>query len=244
MARYGIAPDRVVVTGIPIDSRFSEPMSQASARQKQNLPLESRVILLSGGGLGLGGIDRALDGILSNGGDIFTIVVCGRNEKLRERLLIEVGSDYHRCRILGVTSRMHEFMAAADLLVGKPGGLTTAEAAAMGLPMVLLRPIPGQEERNATILINSGAAVLHKDPFSAGKAAASLVQQPHIVDGMRQNALRFGRRSSASSAGSAALSLCASKMPGAAHVTVSLNDHLKNLSWNPIDLPQVGPRSM
>jgi processive 1,2-diacylglycerol beta-glucosyltransferase len=208
MARHGIPPGRVVVTGIPIDTRFAEPMARSTARARHDLPPDAPIILLSGGGLGLGGIDLALDGILSAGGDIFTIAVCGKNEKLHAQLKIEVGSDFHRCRILGITSRMHELMAAADLLVGKPGGLTTAEAAAIGLPMILLRPIPGQEERNAAMLVNSAAAQLHQNPFDAGRAAATLVNNSHDLNEMRQNALRFGRRCAAHSAAAAALSLC------------------------------------
>jgi processive 1,2-diacylglycerol beta-glucosyltransferase len=212
MARNGIDSSRTVVTGIPIDWRFDRQMSQAQARHKQHLPPQGKIILLTGGGLGLGGIDHALDGILAAGGDHFAVVVCGHNENLRASLLERVGGRFaNRCRILGLTTKMHELMAAADLLVGKPGGLTTAEAAARGLPMVLLRPIPGQEERNAQVIVQAKAAVLYNDPFAAGQAAAALVAQPDVIDQMRHSAQRFGRIGSARAAAQAALGLCATR---------------------------------
>ncbi len=102
---------------------------------------------------------------------------------------------------------MHELMAGADLLVGKPGGLTSAEAAARGLPMVLLRPIPGQEERNAKVLVQAGAAILQKDPLEAGKRAAELLMQREVIDRMRGCAVRFGRGGSAKAAAEAAMGL-------------------------------------
>jgi processive 1,2-diacylglycerol beta-glucosyltransferase len=99
-------------------------------------------------------------------------------------------------------------MAAADLLVGKPGGLTTAEAAARGLPMVLLRPIPGQEERNADVLVQAGAAIRCGEPFAAGQTAATLVGQSQVMADMRHGARLFGKPRSARAAAEAALALC------------------------------------
>jgi processive 1,2-diacylglycerol beta-glucosyltransferase len=162
--------------------------------------------LLSGGGLGLGGIDRALEGILASKEDVQTVVVCGRNVPLFKQLK-KRAHGIKRCRILGHTTRMHELMAAADLLVGKPGGLTTAEACAVGLPMMLLRPLPGQEEHNAKTLTQIGAARLEIDPFDAGKAAAELVVQHDVIATMSERAKEFGRVGSARIAAEAAVEL-------------------------------------
>jgi processive 1,2-diacylglycerol beta-glucosyltransferase len=208
MGRNGIEASRTVVTGIPIDWRFGLAMSRERARQKQQLPVDRPIVLLTGGGLGLGGIEQALDGLLATAGEHFVVVVCGHNEELRGRLMKRAGGQIaERCRILGVTTKMHELMAGADLLVGKPGGLTSAEAAARGLPMVLLRPIPGQEERNAQVLVEAGAAVLQKDPFEAGKTAAGLVTQHDVIGEMRRCAAEFGRGDSARGAAEAAMGL-------------------------------------
>jgi processive 1,2-diacylglycerol beta-glucosyltransferase len=207
MARQGIDGSRTLVTGIPIDRRFDHPIAKSNARRRHKLPASARVILLCGGGLGLGGIDRALEGILQSGEDVHTIVVCGRNLRLFEQLKKRTHGIKQPCRILGHTTRMHELMAAADLLVGKPGGLTTSEACAVGLPMLLLRPLPGQEEHNAMILTRVGAARLEIDPFAAGQAAAALVVQRETIDQMSERARGFGRVGSARFAAEAAIAL-------------------------------------
>lgn len=201
MVRDGIPPERVAVTGIPIDSRFHEPMSREEARSRHQLPQHRPVILLSGGGLGLGGIDKALDALMARPGRHHVVVVCGKNTRLHKRLTARYGrgvpasepSEPQRptVTILGHTSRMHELMAAADLLLGKPGGLTTSEAAARGLPMVLLRPLPGQEQHNAAVLTAAGVARLCENPHAAGELAASLVDDPAAMAAMRSAARRF-----------------------------------------------------
>jgi processive 1,2-diacylglycerol beta-glucosyltransferase len=206
MLRNGIDADKIVVAGIPVDARFDIPMSQAEARFRQQLP-NVPILLLTGGGLGLGGLDRALEGTLAGEGEHYAVVICGHNQTLRARLMHRFGKS-PRCRILGVTSKMHELMAAADLLVGKPGGMTSTEAIARGLPMVLLRPIPGQEQRNADILVQAGAALRSDDPFTAGQAAAALLRQPVKLRGMRSCISRLRKNGSARAIAEAALHLC------------------------------------
>ncbi|MBC7785742.1 MAG: UDP-N-acetylglucosamine 2-epimerase [Burkholderiales bacterium] len=209
LAANGVDSARIVVTGIPIDSRFEALPSPDVARVRQKLPCVQRIILLTGGGLGLGGIDQAAEGILRADRDVFTVIVCGRNESLRQQLAIRLQNHTDRFRVLGLTNRMHELMAAADLIVGKPGGLTTSEAAASGVPMVLLRPLPGQEEHNARALVQSGAAVMYRDPLEAGLAAARLVTDAALMETMRQCARAFGRPLAARSAAAAVMKLCA-----------------------------------
>ena len=165
MHRNGVDPEKVAVTGIPVDARFDAQLSQAEARCRQQLP-QTPTILLTGGGLGLGGLDRALQGVLASEGNHHAVVVCGHNQELQARLIQRFGKS-PRCRIVGLTTKMHELMAAADVLVGKPGGMTSTEAIARGVPMVLLRPIPGQEERNAQVLIQANAAIRVDDVGSS-----------------------------------------------------------------------------
>jgi hypothetical protein len=88
---------------------------------------------------------------------------------------------------------MHLLMAASDVKVGKPGGMTTAEAACAGLPMVLLKPIPGQEERNANRLVRLGAAVLEHDPHVAMQIAADIATDPARIQAMKAGAAAFSR---------------------------------------------------
>ena len=85
------------------------------------------------------------------------IVVCGKNEKLRKQIAAE--PKRHATQVLGFAANMHELMAASDLILTKPGGLTTSEALAMGKPLLILNPIPGQEAANSDFLLEQGAAV-------------------------------------------------------------------------------------
>jgi len=200
----GTADSKIRVTGIPIDARFHDPLPKSLARQRHNLPQNRPIVLLSGGGLGLGGIDTALQALLSVPGPHHALVVCGKNTKLLKQLATQYPQPHPTAHpsvphslspsvpfssphptLLGHTSRMHELMAAADLLLGKPGGLTTSEAAASHLPMVLLKPLPGQEQHNATALTQAGIAHLHPNPHTAGVAAAHLANNPQQLAQMR-----------------------------------------------------------
>jgi processive 1,2-diacylglycerol beta-glucosyltransferase len=95
--------------------------------------------------------------------------------------------------VLGYTNAMHALMAAADLMIGKPGGLTTTEARAMSLPMLLLRPIPGQEERNARMLVRHGAAVQIGRAADTGQALAAILSDPARLAAMRRACGAIGR---------------------------------------------------
>ena len=195
LQQRGVDTHRIAVTGIPIDPVFSRPIDKLMARERHRLPGHGPVLLLSGGGLGLGGLDRVVEGLIAAQSRATAIVVCGRNERLRRRLSETLrnhpaGSRFH---VLGETRLMHEYMAAADLMVGKPGGLSTAEAAAMSLPMVLLKPIPGQEERNAEMLVHAGAALMEPEPKQAGKVAADLLEEPARLTAMSRYAGLIGK---------------------------------------------------
>jgi len=156
LAARGIKPERIVVTGIPIASRFSKPPEPRAVRKRIGLRDDLPTVLVLGGGFGMGpvaGILRALDEI---GSALQTLVVTGRNKKLRRDL---ASHDYrHSTRVLGFVANMHELMAVSDLIITKPGGLTSSEALALGRPLLILHPIPGQEAANSDFLLERGAA--------------------------------------------------------------------------------------
>ena len=136
------------------------------------------------------------------------MVVCGRNDELRTRLTRVVRklptSSRVSFKLLGFTTEMDELMAAADLFVGKPGGLTTSEALARGLPMVVINPIPGQEERNSDHLLEEGIALRCNNLPALAYKIDRLIDEPGKLHLMRGNALALGspRRRSPSSNGS------------------------------------------
>jgi processive 1,2-diacylglycerol beta-glucosyltransferase len=180
----GIDPSRILPVGIPVDPAFGSTC-RATARAALGIPSETPTILFTGGGLGLGGLDAAVEGALAAPALAHIIVVCGRDEALRARLHTRLTAANRPFTLLGFTDQMPQLMAAADVLVGKPGGLTTAEAMASTLPMVLLQPIPGQEEANASALVASKAAVLEQDPRAAGARAARLAFDPTTLHSMK-----------------------------------------------------------
>lgn len=158
-----IPAEKITVTGIPIDPVFSEKKDRLEMRKKHGLSAELTTILLSAGGFGVGSIEALITGLLPLQNKVQVVAVCGRNEELRRRLVrlaSRVGLNTNvLIKPVGYTQDMDEFMTASDLVLGKPGGLTTSEALAKGLAFAIVNPIPGQEERNSDHLLEAGVAI-------------------------------------------------------------------------------------
>lgn len=152
----GVSADNIVVTGIPIAAKFSEKVSPRAIRKTLGLRDDLPTILALSGGFGMGPIGKILAALDKVTRAFQTVVVCGRNEDLRRELAAQDRA--HPTRVLGFASNMHELMAVADLIITKPGGLTASEALAMGKPLLILDPIPGQEAANSDFLLEHGAA--------------------------------------------------------------------------------------
>lgn len=147
----------VVVTGIPISLKFSEPVDTLNVRRRYGLRDDMPTVLVLSGGFGMGPVAEILDELDKVDTHFQTLVVCGRNEDLRKKL---AGQDRkHPTHVLGFCNNMHELMCASSVIVTKPGGLTTSEALAIGRPLVILNPIPGQETANSDFLLERGAAI-------------------------------------------------------------------------------------
>lgn len=171
----GLDPAAVVDSGIPIDARFGTPLDRSMERRELGLELDRPVLLVSTGGLGLGRVDDAVEALHDLPSRAQLVVVCGRNDALRGRL---ERRSLPGVRVLGFTTRMPELMAAADLCVGKPGGLTSSECLARALPMVIVDALPGQEERNAERLLEIGAAVRCRDLATLRWKVQQLLEDP------------------------------------------------------------------
>lgn len=152
----GAAPEDVVVTGIPIASKFAQPVDVAEFRKRSGLRDDLPLLLVLSGGFGFGPVQEILGALDGTRLAVQIVVVCGRNEKLRRQ--IAACDRRHPTRVLGFVTNMHEWMAAADLIVTKPGGLTSSEALALGRPLLVVSPIPGQEAANSDFLLEHGAA--------------------------------------------------------------------------------------
>jgi processive 1,2-diacylglycerol beta-glucosyltransferase len=152
----GAAANDVLVTGIPISARFSAKTDPRAVRRQMGLRDDLPVLLVLSGGFGLGPVAQILEKLDRVERQLQTVVVTGRNEELRRELAAQ--DRRHPTHVLGFASNMHELMAAANLIITKPGGLTTSEVLAIGKPMLIINPIPGQEAANSDFLLERGVA--------------------------------------------------------------------------------------
>ena len=208
-----VPPERIQVTGIPIDPRFATPIERGEARRALGLdPDPSRMTVLAmSGGFGWGPMEQVLEVLLSLPERVQAMVICGRNEGLREKLARRVRGLGDRIQIHGFIERVDLFMAAADVMVGKSGGLTTSEAMARGLPMIVFQPIPGQEERNCDFLQETGAGVRVLDYEELHYRLRHFDMHPEHLGVMREAAERIGRPRSAYDVAGAVLGVSATR---------------------------------
>lgn len=198
----GVDARRVLVTGIPIDARYAALPEKGEARAGLDLPGDRDVVLLMLGGLELRTCRPLLEQLRTLRWPLSVVVVCGRSVGLEARVRELVGEPDRealvRFRVHGFTDRVSEYMAAADLMVGKPGGLSTSEALAAHLPVAVVQPYPLQEEANANYLLEHGAAMridplttftfkLHRFLADGQRrarmaAAAGALARPHAAD--------------------------------------------------------------
>ena len=143
----GASTENVAVTGIPISAKFSAEVSEAELRKRMGLRDDLPILLVLSGGFGLGPVAEILTEIDKLQRTVQVLVVCGRNEELRAKLALQ--ERRQPTRILGFVGNMHELMSIAEMVISKPGGLTTSEALAIGKPLFVLNPIPGQEAANS-----------------------------------------------------------------------------------------------
>jgi processive 1,2-diacylglycerol beta-glucosyltransferase len=171
----GVAKDAVQVTGIPVSARFSAKMNAAAIRKQLGIRDDLPVLLVLSGGFGCGPVAEILGALNQYESPVQVLVVCGRNEELRRELaLLE---HRHPTRIFGFVSNMQELMTVASLILTKPGGLTSSEALALGRPLLIINPIPGQEAANSDFLLERGAAAkvnrVEDLPFKIGQVLES-----------------------------------------------------------------------
>ncbi len=162
--RKGFRAEQLLPLGIPINPKFSVKTEKTEARRALGLDFDEskRMILVMGGSMGYGNIAETVKRIdtLEIERDFHIYVVCGNNEEARKDVLALEGSMKHGMTVVGFVDNIPTVMDAADCIVTKPGGLTTSESLAKGLPMVIVNPIPGQEQRNTEFLVNRGTAVV------------------------------------------------------------------------------------
>jgi processive 1,2-diacylglycerol beta-glucosyltransferase len=197
LSKIGIPGEKITVSGIPIDPVFAEQKDKLACREKFGLDKDKLTILVSAGGFGVGKIEHLLEALASLETPAQIIAVCGRNEELKrelEKLAAErLNNERVRFFPIGFTREMDEYMSAADLIVGKPGGLTTSEALAKGLIFVIVNPIPGQEERNSDHLLEKGCAIKCNNLPVLAYKIDRLVNDKNRLEAMRKNIAHLAR---------------------------------------------------
>lgn len=200
LEKMGVPEKDIHVTGIPIDPVFALHKDKQEMRAKYGLSVDKTIIMLSAGGFGVGPMEELLRQLMQIRHQVQILAMCGRNEKLRgqvqtigERLVKGSSVDI---KAIGFTDQMDEYMSAADMIVGKPGGLTTSEALAKGLVFVVVNPIPGQEERNSDHLLEEGAAIRCNNLPTLAYKIDKLLDDPAKFEAVRANGLKLGRPNS------------------------------------------------
>jgi processive 1,2-diacylglycerol beta-glucosyltransferase len=190
---WGVPAGDIVATGIPVHPVFSEAKDRAEILARHGLAGDRPIVLQLAGGFGVGPIDRLYRELLTVEEPLEIVAVSGRNEKLQKQLEAVPSPPRHRVKVLGFTRQIDELMAVADLVVSKPGGLTTSETLARGAVMVIVNPIPGQESRNSDFLLENGAAIKANNIATLGHKVTMLLRDPKRLAELRANVRRVAR---------------------------------------------------
>lgn len=189
----GLPEQRVIVSGIPVDPLFEQPVDRAAVLARYGLRPDVPVILVSAGTSGNSSIRQVVEQLMLVRDDLQVLVVCGRNDALRRAIELLVAGQPERFRVLGFSEQMPDLMRIATLFIGKPGGLTAAECMAAGLPMLIIEPLPGQEDRNSNHLLEAGAAIRANNRTIIAYKVERLLAEPERLAQMRTQARSFGR---------------------------------------------------
>ena len=193
LQQKGVPAGKIKPLGIPFDPKFNESLSRAAIMRKLGLDPDKRTILVMGGGHGLGPIQTIVRSLEKTTVPVQEIIVAGMNKKLHRVLQKTIRSCRRKIALFGYVSNIHEFMRVADVIITKPGGVTTSEVLAQRLPMIIIKPIPGQETHNATYLVEKGAAVRIDNPEKINLLIDDLFSYSGRLDELRRAAERIGK---------------------------------------------------
>ncbi len=193
----GVAREDIHVTGIPIMPVFGTRLSREECSRELGLDPRKPTVLLLAGSAGIVGIQKLPRRLLDLSESLQIIAVAGRNKRMLAALQEAAATAPHRMKAIGFTTTIERQMAASDLAITKPGGLTTSECLAAGLPMLIVSPIPGQEERNADYLLEQGVALKAYDDAGVEFRVRSLLAEPERIARMKEHVLRIAKPNAA-----------------------------------------------
>lgn len=193
LMQWGVPPQRVTASGIPIDPAFARELDSWECKVRLDLVDDRPTVLQLSSGAGCGAIERVHRRLLDVTMPLQIVTVTGRDVATRQALEAMTAPNRHRRVVLGYTRQMDELMTAADVIVSKPGGLTTSEALCRGAAMLIVDPIPGQEARNSDYLLEGGAAVKVNNLASLPYKLTSLLTDPLRLQSLRASARALAR---------------------------------------------------
>jgi len=193
LEHWGVPRSDLTVTGIPIHPVFSQPVDRAACLARHGLPGDRPIVLQLAGGFGVGPVEQLLDAVTRVETPLDIVLVCGKNAELKDRMCTRTTPGIHRVQCLGFTDKIDELMGIADVVLTKPGGLTTSEALARGVALVIVNPIPGQETRNSDYLLENGAAIKINNLGTAAFKLAQLLADPARIESLKSNSRRLAR---------------------------------------------------
>jgi 1,2-diacylglycerol 3-beta-galactosyltransferase len=193
---------RAIVAGLPVRADFARgpasPGERAALRHALGLPGRRFTVVLTGGGEGCGGLARRARALLRRFGDVQVVALCGRNDRLRRRLDRLAGRCAGRLTVRGFTDDMASWMRCADVVAGKAGPGTIAEATCCGAALLLTSQLPGQERGNADFVAAAGAGRQVPGARRLAAEVGRLRGDPAALAAMRAAAARLGRPAAAS----------------------------------------------
>jgi processive 1,2-diacylglycerol beta-glucosyltransferase len=210
----GIQASRIVTVGLPVDAKFTRPIEREPAAAEFGLDPDKFTVLAVAGAFGATpGAREQLDALIALPGDWQGVYVCGKNQRLYRSASAAVPDKLKgRIKVTGFTTKMEVLMSASDVLVTKAGGLTVSEALVRGVPMIIFKPIPGQEDFNTQYLVKHDAALIADDKKSLVVALRSMLEDRVRHTEMKRAAAELGRPDAALRAAQALLALARSRM--------------------------------
>ncbi|MBK9120531.1 MAG: hypothetical protein IPM18_13175 [Phycisphaerales bacterium] len=207
LAQWGVPREKISVTGVPLRAQFQQLPTRAAARDRCEIAPGVPLVLLLASGYTRRRAGEAWDELLALPPTVELVALAGRNAHLARDLESAAVRRGRVARVVGYTDRVHEWMCAADLAISKPGGLTMAEAMACGLPLLVLYPYPGQEQRNSDYLLEAGAGVRVNHVRLLTERVAGLLEDPAALARLRAGAAGLARPCAARTIAAACLEL-------------------------------------
>ena len=179
----GMKKERLIPTGIPVSPQFTLHMEKCAARELLGLPQDKKIVLVMTGGVGCGNAGEICRALLAQNKELYICVLTGKNAAMFDDIRSSFAES--SVRAVSFTDKVNVFMNAGDVLITKPGGLSSTEAATANIPFVALITIPGCEQKNAAFFSSRGLCVTALSPLQAAKEAADLVADNDRCEAMK-----------------------------------------------------------